>query len=153
MNFICIGKNTHSASFNTKWQMVKSIILPKVIVFHRGDSCHVYQTENVDDLVCNLFAFTRTTILQAYTLTENLWRNGVFNSEIIVMFVWQKRCIHTRVGGHRLMSGDIVARVETMSTFVHRRRSMNNDASMVTPTCKVWKTMLANVLHFTSITI
>ena len=41
------------------------------------------------------------------------------------------RCVHTSVVGHRPTSVDIVARVETISTFVRRRRPMHiTDASM-----------------------
>ena len=41
--------------------------------------------------------------------------------------------VHTSVVGHQPTSADIVARVEAMSTFVHRRRQMRNDASMNEP--------------------
>ena len=40
------------------------------------------------------------------------------------------QCVHTSVVEHRPTSADIVARVETMSTFVRRRRLMQNDASI-----------------------
>ena len=41
-----------------------------------------------------------------------------------------KRCVHFSLVRYRLTSANIVARVETMSTFVRRRQLMHNDATL-----------------------
>ena len=48
----------------------------------------------------------------------NLWETPVVKGFHIKEILSAVRCVHTSTVGHRLTSADIVARVETMSTFV-----------------------------------